>query len=242
MTEEKVRVRFAPSPTGYLHIGSVRTALFNWLFARRMGGTYILRIEDTDRERSTEEFIEQILECHAWLGIDIDEPPSDKPPYRQTDRMELYRGRALELIEKGAAYRCICTPDEVEEMRRRALAEGRPPRYDGRCRERGIGEDVGKPFAIRFKTPGEGVTVVDDLLRGPVRFENKQIDDFVLIRSNGIPTYNFAAPVDDIDLRVTHVLRGDDHLSNTPKQQMVFNALGAPLPRFGHFSMILGPD
>ncbi len=242
MMEEKVRVRFAPSPTGHLHIGSVRTALFNWFFARRKGGTYILRIEDTDRERSTEEFIEQIIECHEWLGIDIDEPPSDKPPYRQTDRMELYGRRALELIEKGAAYRCICTPEEVEEMRRRALAEGRPPRYDGRCREREIGEDGGKPFAIRFKTPVEGVTVVDDLLRGPVRFENRQIDDFILIRSNGIPTYNFAAPVDDIDLRVTHVLRGDDHLSNTPKQQMIFNALGAPLPRFGHLSMILGPD
>ncbi len=233
---ESVRVRFAPSNTGHLHIGGARTALFNWFFARNLGGTAILRVEDTDRERSTEEYYEAILEAFDWLGVEWDEGP-----HRQSGRMELYREAARRMLESGAAYRCTCTPEEVERMRERARAEGRTPKYDGTCRGR-YGEDPGKPFCIRIRAPEEGETVVEDLLAGPVRFPNAELDDMVLVRTDGAPTYNFCVAVDDIEMRITHVIRGNDHLSNTPKQLLVYQALGEAPPRFAHISMILGAD
>ncbi|MFQ5912568.1 MAG: glutamate--tRNA ligase [Nitrospinota bacterium] len=231
----EVRVRFAPSPTGFLHIGGVRTALFNWFFARRHAGKFILRIEDTDRERSTEESIRQILDGLNWLGIDWDEGP-----YRQTERQAIYTEYADRLLSEGKAYRCYCTPEELEAMRERARAQGKPPRYDRRCRNRTDASDL--PYALRFKAPREGKTVVEDLLRGEVSFENAQLDDMIILRSDGTPTYNFAVVVDDVDMRVSHVIRGDDHLANTPRQAMIYAGLGWQLPEFAHVSLILGPD
>ncbi len=233
---EKVRVRFAPSNTGHLHVGGARTALFNWFFARHHGGTAILRIEDTDRERSTEEFYDAILEAFDWLGLEWDEGP-----YRQTDRMEKYAEAAQKLLSSGDAYRCTCTPDEVEEMRKKARAEGRAPKYDGTCRGR-YAKEPDQPFCLRLLTPDEGETVVDDLLAGPVTFPNNQLDDMVIVRTNGTPTYNFCVAVDDVDMEITHVIRGNDHLSNTPKQLLVYKALGESPPLFAHISMILGED
>ena len=233
---ESVRVRFAPSNTGHLHIGGARTALFNWFFARHHGGTAILRVEDTDRERSTEEYYDAILEAFDWLGLDWDEGP-----YRQTERLGLYAGAAEKMLEAGTAYRCTCTPDEVDAMRQRARADGKTPKYDGTCRGR-YDSDPGAPFCLRLKTPDEGETVVSDLLAGPVTFQNDQLDDMVIVRTNGAPTYNFCVAVDDIDMRISHVIRGNDHLSNTPKQILVYNALGESPPRFAHISMILGSD
>jgi len=191
-----VRVRFAPSPTGHLHIGGARTALFNWLFARHHNGKFILRIEDTDRSRSTEEYIESIIESIKWLGLDWDEGP-----FRQTDRMETYRTYAYKLLEEGKAYRCYCTPEELEERRQKAMKEGKPPRYDRRCRE--IKETLDKPFAIRFKMPLEGETVVNDLVKGTVTFKNIEIEDLVILRSDGTPTYNFCVVVDDFEMKIT---------------------------------------
>ena len=233
---DSVRVRFAPSNTGHLHLGGARTALFNWFFARQTGGTAILRVEDTDRERSTEEFYDAILEAFDWLGLEWDEGP-----YRQSERMEMYGAAAQKMLEAGTAYRCTCTPEEVEEMRQKARSEGKPPRYDGTCRGR-YDSDPSQPFCLRLKTPDEGETVVDDLLAGPVTFHNDQLDDMVIVRTNGAPTYNFCVAVDDIDMRITHVIRGNDHLSNTPKQLLVYDALDAAPPRFVHISMILGSD
>ncbi len=231
-----VRVRFAPSPTGYLHIGGVRTALFNWLFARREGGKFILRIEDTDRNRSTEEAIRAILDGMRWVGLDWDEGP-----YRQTERMALYREQAMTLLDRGEAYWCVCTEEELDARRKDALAKGRPVKYDGRCRTRGI-TDPGGEAAIRFKAPQEGETVVDDLIKGRVVFENHVLDDLIILRSNGYPTYNFSVVADDALMGITHVLRGDDHLNNTPRQIPIFKALGFTVPRFGHLSMIMGAD
>jgi len=230
-----VRVRFAPSPTGHLHIGGARTALFNWLFARHHNGKFILRIEDTDRSRSTEEYIESIIESMKWLGLDWDEGP-----FRQTDRMETYRNYAYKLLEEGKAYRCYCTPEELEERRQKAMKEGKPPRYDRRCRE--IKETLDKPFAIRFKMPLEGETVVNDLVKGTVTFKNIEIEDLVILRSDGTPTYNFCVVVDDFEMKITHVIRGEDHLNNTPKQIHIYQALGMTLPEFAHIPMILGTD
>lgn len=232
---EQVRVRFAPSPTGYLHVGGARTALYNWLFARHHGGTFLLRIEDTDVGRSTEESVEAITESLQWLGLDWDESP-----YRQAHRLSLYQEHAERLLETGKAYRCVCTPEELEERRRAALSAGRSPRYDGRCRE--VQPEPGKSWALRLRVGDAGVTVVEDLIHGKVRFDNAELDDFILVRSDGVPTYNFAVVVDDADMQVTHVIRGDDHLSNTPKQIQVYHALEFPLPRFAHIPMILGPD
>ena len=230
-----VRVRFAPSNTGHLHIGGARTALFNWFFARHHGGTAILRVEDTDRERSTEEYYEAILEAFEWLGIEWDESP-----YRQSRRMELYKAAAERLLASGAAYRCTCTPEEVEAMRERARAEGKTPRYDGACRNGPT--KPGAPFCVRLLAPDEGETEVEDMLAGPVRFPNAEIDDMVILRTDGTPTYNFCVAVDDVEMKITHVIRGNDHLSNTPKQVLVYKALGEAPPKFAHISMILGTD
>ncbi len=233
---EKVRVRFAPSPTGFLHIGGARTALFNWLFARHNSGTFVLRIEDTDRSRSTDEYIGAIIEGMKWLGLDWDEGP-----FRQTDRFDVYRSYVDRLVKEGRAYYCYCSPEELEARRREALASGRTPKYDGRCRNRK--EPVpGVSPAVRFMMPQEGHTVVDDLIRGKVVFENAQLDDLIILRSDGTPTYNFVVVVDDVDMKMTHVIRGDDHLNNTPKQIHIYGAFGYEVPKFAHLPMILGSD
>jgi glutamyl-tRNA synthetase len=232
----KVRVRFAPSPTGYLHIGGVRTALFNWLFARRHQGAFILRIEDTDQERSTDEAIQAILDGMTWVGLDWDEGP-----FRQTERMDLYREHALKLFEQGKAYWCVCTAEELEARRKEALAKGLSQKYDGRCRTRDIARPAGEA-ALRFKAPQEGETIVDDLVKGQVVFDNTVLDDLIILRSNGYPTYNFSVVVDDALMGITHVIRGDDHLTNTPRQIPMFQALGFAMPKFGHLPMILGSD
>ncbi len=231
-----VRVRFAPSPTGYLHIGGVRTALFNYLFARHNKGKFILRIEDTDRSRSTEESITAIIEGMKWLGLDWDEGP-----FRQTDRLNIYKEYAKKLLSEEKAYYCYCTPEELEQRRKEALAKGAVPKYDGRCRN--LKEPIAdrKP-AIRFKTPKEGQIIVYDLIKDRVVFDNIQLDDLIIMRSDGIPTYNFTVVVDDAEMKITHVIRGDDHLNNTPRQINIYNALGYPIPKFGHLPMILGSD
>ena len=233
---EKVRVRFAPSPTGFLHIGGARTALFNWLFARHHGGAFILRIEDTDRGRSTDEYIEAILSGMEWLGLDWDEGP-----FRQTDRFDVYRDYVDKLVKQGKAYFCYCSPEELERRRQEAMAQGRPPKYDRRCLH--LKEPVsGVSPAVRFMMPQEGHTVVDDMIKGKVLFENSQLDDLIILRSDGTPTYNLTVVVDDVDMRITHVIRGDDHLNNTPKQLHIYEALGYAVPRFAHLPMILGSD
>ncbi len=232
---DKVRVRFAPSPTGYLHIGGVRTALFNWLYARNLGGTFVLRIEDTDASRSTDESIQEILAAMQWLGLDHDEGP-----YRQTERQDLYNQKIQALLDNGQAYRCYCSAERVEELRKQLQAEGKNPMYDGHCRHREDQPD--EPHVIRLKSPLEGSTVFNDLLRGNISWENTELDDFILQRTDGSPTYNFVVVVDDADMNITHVIRGDDHLSNTPKQILIFDALGLPRPKFAHISMILGDD
>ena len=232
----EIRVRFAPSPTGYLHIGGVRTALFNWLFARHEKGRFILRIEDTDQSRSTDEAIQVILEGLQWVGLDWDEGP-----YRQTERMDLYRQHATTLLAKGHAYWCVCTAEELDARRKEAQAKGLQQKYDGRCRSKNITNPQGEA-ALRFKAPQTGQTVIDDLIKGQVIFENELQDDLIILRSNGYPTYNFSVVVDDALMGITHVIRGDDHLNNTPRQVPIFHALGYPIPRFGHLSMIMGPD
>jgi glutamyl-tRNA synthetase len=231
-----VRVRFAPSPTGFLHIGGVRTALFNWLYAKQQQGVFILRIEDTDQSRSTDESIQAILDGLRWVGLDWDEGP-----YRQTERMELYRSHAMRLFEGGQAYWCVCKAEELEARRKEAEAKGLSPRYDGRCRNLGITQPSGEA-ALRFKAPQTGQTVVEDLIKGKIVFDNAVLDDLIILRSNGYPTYNFSVVVDDALMRITHVVRGDDHLTNTPRQVPMFQALGFPVPQFGHLPMILGAD
>lgn len=232
----QVRVRFAPSPTGFLHIGGVRTALFNWLFARQQQGVFILRIEDTDQSRSTDESIQAIIAGMKWVGLDWDEGP-----FRQTERMDLYRSHAMKLFEAGHAYWCVCKAEELEARRKEAEAQGMSPRYDGRCRNLQIVSPPGDA-ALRFKAPQEGQTVIDDLIKGKVVFDNTVLDDLIILRSNGYPTYNFSVVVDDALMGITHVVRGDDHLTNTPRQIPIFEALGFAVPRFGHLPMILGAD
>ena len=231
-----VRVRFAPSPTGFLHIGGVRTALFNWLFARQQQGTFILRIEDTDQSRSTDESIQAIIEGMQWVGLDWDEGP-----FRQTERMDLYRSHAMKLLEAGHAYWCVCKAEELEARRKAAEAKGLSPRYDGRCRNARL-TTPSADAALRFKAPQEGHIIVDDLIKGAITFDNSAADDLIILRSNGYPTYNFSVVVDDALMRITHVVRGDDHLTNTPRQIPIFEALGFAVPRFGHLPMILGSD
>lgn len=240
-----VRTRFAPSPTGYLHIGGARTALFNYLFARHHGGKFILRIEDTDRERSTQEAIEAILGGLKWLQLDWDEGP-----YRQTERFSVYRGKTQQLLEQGRAYPCVCPPAMLEAKRQEALKAKRKPAYDGTCRNNSrdsvaISAQLsaeGKPFAIRFLSPQTGTTVVEDAVKGAVTFENRELDDLIIARSDGTPTYNFCVVVDDIDMGITHIIRGDDHLSNTPRQILLYQALGQSPPEFAHVPLILGLD
>ncbi len=232
----QVRVRFAPSPTGVLHIGGVRTALFNWLFARQQKGVFVLRIEDTDQSRSTDESIQAIVEGMKWVGLDWDEGP-----FRQTERMDLYRSHAMQLLEKGQAYWCSCKAEELDARRKEAESKGLSPRYDGRCRNRGLTNQTGDA-ALRFKAPQEGETVVNDLIKGKIVFDNSVQDDLIILRSNGYPTYNFSVVVDDAMMNITHVVRGDDHLTNTPRQVPIFQALGFSVPLFGHLPMILGSD
>ncbi len=231
-----VRVRFAPSPTGHLHVGGARTALFNWLFARHHGGVFILRVEDTDRSRSTEENIGSIVEALRWLGLDWDEGPP-AAGYRQTERFDLYRAHAERLRAAGRAYYCDCPPEELDRQRKAAEARKETFRYSGRCRERGL-----EAGALRLRIPDEGETVVHDLIHGVVKFDRHQLDDWILVRSDGTPTYNFCVVVDDVTMGITHVIRGNDHLSNTPKQVLCYEALGYAVPEFAHVSMILGPD
>ena len=233
-----VRTRFAPSPTGYLHIGGARTALFNALFARRHGGAYLLRIEDTDRGRSTQEAVDQILESLAWLGLSPDEPP-----VFQSQREARHAEVARELLAKGQAYRAYETPEELVAQRERALAEKRPPRYDGHWRDRDPGAaQAGQPYAIRLKAPQAGETVVADEVQGDVTVANTELDDMIILRSDGTPTYLHAVVVDDHDMAITHVIRGDDHLTNTFRQCMVYDAMGWHRPRFGHIPLIHGAD
>ncbi|MGH7220874.1 MAG: glutamate--tRNA ligase [Nitrospiraceae bacterium] len=232
----QVRVRFAPSPTGFLHIGGVRTALFNWLFARQQKGVFVLRIEDTDQNRSTDESIQAIIGGMKSVGLDWDEGP-----YRQTERMDLYRSHAMQLLEKGRAYWCVCKAEELDARRKEAEAKGLSPKYDRRCRDRGLTNQAGDA-ALRFKAPQEGETVIDDLIKGKIVFDNNVQDDLIILRSNGYPTYNFSVVVDDALMNITHVVRGDDHLTNTPRQVPIFQALGFPVPQFGHLPMILGSD
>lgn len=235
-----VRTRFAPSPTGYLHIGGARTALFNYLFARHHGGKFILRIEDTDRERSTPEAIQAILDAMTWLQLEWDEGP-----FYQTERFSLYREKIQELLAKGRAYPCTCAPAVLEAKRQAAQKEKRRPAYDGTCRpaEGAIASlPADQPFTIRFRSPREGSTVIEDAIKGNVVFDNRELDDLVIARSDGTPTYNFCVVVDDIDMAITHVIRGDDHLANTPRQIQLYRALGRQLPTFAHVPLILGTD
>ena len=232
---EIIKVRFAPSPTGFLHIGGVRTALFNWLFARHHGGKFILRIEDTDLSRSTEESIQEILESMRWLGLDWDEGP-----FRQTERQEIYTKKIMHLLSTGKAYHCYCTPEELDQKRNDAQKAGLKPKYDGTCRKRT--DTPEKPYVVRFKAPQEGSVVVEDMLRGKVIFDIAELDDLIIQRTDGTPTYNFVVVVDDSEMGITHVIRGDDHLSNTPRQCLLYDALDFKRPRFSHISMILGQD
>lgn len=234
----RIRTRFAPSPTGLLHIGGARTALFNFLFARHHGGEFLLRIEDTDRARSTAEATQVILDGMAWLGL-----TPDAPPVYQTAREARHREVALQLLGEGRAYRCFATKAELDQMRAEAIAAGRPPRYDGRWRDRDPSEaPEGAPFAIRLRAPRDGVTEVEDLVQGTVRVANTELDDMIILRSDGTPTYLHAVVVDDHDMAITHVIRGDDHLTNTFRQTQIYHAMGWETPRFAHIPLIHGAD
>ena len=236
-----VRTRFAPSPTGFLHIGGVRTALFNYLFARHNGGEFVVRIEDTDRARSTKESIDAIMDGMQWLGLDY-----DSEPIYQSKRFDIYKEHGEKLIENGHAYKCWCTPDELQERREAAIEAGRPPRYDKRCRPENISDEKLKnnelkKYAVRFKVP-EGKTTFKDLIKGSISIDHDEIEDLVILRSDGTTTYNLCVVVDDATQEITHIIRGDDHINNTPKQILLYKALGYPVPEFAHLPMILGSD
>jgi glutamyl-tRNA synthetase len=232
-----VRTRFAPSPTGYLHIGGARTALFCWAYARRHGGKFILRVEDTDQERSTQDSVKAILDGLSWLGIDWDEGP-----FYQMQRLDRYREAAEQLLREGKAYRCYCTKEELDAMREAQVARGEKPRYDRRWRDSTEAPPAGRPAVIRFRNPLDGAVAWDDLVKGTVSVANDELDDLVLVRADGVPTYNFGVVVDDLDMAMTHVIRGDDHVNNTPRQINLYRALGGDVPRFAHVPMILGAD
>ncbi|MBW1819190.1 MAG: glutamate--tRNA ligase [Deltaproteobacteria bacterium] len=235
MNPSTVVTRFPPSPTGYLHIGGARTALFNWLYARRNKGKFILRIEDTDKARSTDEATRAIIESMEWLGLNWDEGP-----IFQSQRYDIYNAAIDRLLDKGAAYHCHCSPEDLEARRKEAMAKGLKPKYDGKCRELGLGPASGS--VVRLKTPLSGTTRFEDRVKGPISFENEELDDLILRRSEGSPTYHMAVVADDIDLGITHVIRGDDHVNNTPRQILIYGALGEPVPVYAHVPMILGPD
>lgn len=251
MSDTKPRVRFAPSPTGHLHIGGARTALFNYLFARHTGGVLVLRVEDTDQERSTSEAVRHIIDGMRWLKLDWDEGPEiggNHGPYFQTERLDIYKKYADQLLGDGKAYRCFCTPEELAAKREAAQKAGRPPKYDQSCRSADPAEtaaraEQGDNCVVRFAMPIAGEIIVDDIVKGEVKFQAGLLDDFVIMKSDGMPTYNFAAVVDDYLMEITHIIRGDDHISNTPRQILLYQALGFdPLPKFAHMSMTLGPD
>ena len=228
--------RFAPSPTGYLHVGGARTALYSWLYAKKFGGTFILRIEDTDLERSSQESVEAILDGMNWLGLDW-----DQGPFYQTKRFDLYKEVVAQLLAEGHAYKCFCTIEEVDAMREAQMAAGEKPKYNGMWRDR-TDHPTDKPFVIRFKNPQQGVVVIDDLIKGRIEVANSELDDLIIARSDGTPTYNLTVVVDDWKMGVTHVIRGDDHVNNTPRQMNILAALGAELPKYAHVPMILGDD
>lgn len=232
---DKIRTRFAPSPTGYLHIGGARTALFNWLFSRHHGGEFVLRIEDTDQQRSTEESTKAILDAMAWMGLNWDEGP-----HFQAQRVDLHREMVQKLVQEGKAYYCTCTPEELEAKRKEALATGKKPKYDGKCRDKGLKKTTGS--VVRFRGTETGVTIVEDLIKGIIIFNNDELDDLIIERGDGYPTYNFAVVIDDALMNITHVIRGDDHVNNTPRQILMYQALGFDVPQFAHVPMILGAD
>ena len=246
-----VRTRYAPSPTGALHIGNVRSGLFAYLFARHQKGTFVLRVDDTDAERSTRESLDEILESLRWLGVEWDEGPPD-PTYFQSNRFDRYREGALWLLREGKAYPCYCTAEQLDAMRKQAEKDHRKPGYDGRCRDRTPASELtiiglpdrsaGRNYTIRFRAPQAGQTVVEDLIKGRAVFENSELDDLIIVRSDGLPTYNFATVLDDADFQMTHVVRGDDHLPNTPRQMQIFYALGLQPPAYAHLPMVMGPD
>ncbi len=234
-TNDLIVTRFPPSPTGFLHVGNARTAIFNWLYARRMQGKFVLRIEDTDTERSNQQAIDAIFEALEWLGIDWDEGP-----YYQTKRLDIYHQYLDRLIDSGHAYYCTCSPEEIEAMRKKAMASGGKPKYDGTCRNKGLPKTP--QAVIRLKAPLSGTTVVEDVIKGNIVFQNDELDDFIVCRSDGIPTYNFAVVIDDMTMQINTVIRGDDHVMNTPKQILLYKALDCPLPVYGHVPMVLGTD
>jgi glutamyl-tRNA synthetase len=250
MTPDPITVRFAPSPTGQLHVGNARTALFNWLLAKGQGGTFIFRVEDTDVARSTRDSERAIIEDLRWMGLDWDEgvdADGDRGPYRQSERLHIYRAHAVELLAKRAAYHCFCSEEQLEADRQAALKDGRPPKYSGRCRDLPRDEarrriDNGEKAVIRFRVPDGRDVVFDDIVRGEVRFSTDVIGDPVLVRSDGHPAYNFAVVIDDALMQVTHVIRGEDHISNTPRQILLYEAFGWKPPRFAHVSLVMGPD
>ena len=246
-----LRVRFAPSPTGKLHIGNARTAMFNYLLSKKYNGSFVLRIEDTDFERSSRESELSILQDLKWLGLEWDEGPDvggECAPYRQSERFSIYKEYTDRLLEEGKAYKCFCSPEEIEEMRKKCIKEGKQPRYNGKCRNLTVDEvkkleDEGKKYSVRFKVPDGVNIIVDDIIRGKVEFNSSNIGgDFIIVRSDGVPVYNYIVVIDDFLMKITHVVRGEDHLSNTPKQILVAKALNIPIPKYAHHALILGPD
>ncbi len=232
-----VVTRFAPSPTGNLHIGSVRTALFSWLYARKHGGEFLLRIEDTDRRRSTKEAVSLIFESLNWLGLDY-----DREPIYQSQRIDRYQARAVALVKAGKAYYCTCNQERLDTLRTDCLARKVKPRYDGKCRDLGLQPSTATPATIRFRNPVDGIVTVDDMVQGSVDYQNSELDDLIIVRTDGTPTYNFAVVVDEIEMRCTHVIRGDDHLNNAPRQINLFHAFNESVPKFGHVPMVLSPE
>ena len=235
MTE--VKTRFAPSPTGFLHIGGARTALYSWLYARHNGGKFVLRIEDTDRVRSTKEATDAIIESMKWLGLDWDEGP-----FYQTKRFDRYNAVIDDMLAKGLAYKCYCTKERIDALREEQLKKGEKPRYDGHCRDDHSEHSPDEPYVVRFKNPTEGTVKFHDLIRGDIEVANSELDDLIIRRTDGTPTYNFCVVIDDADMGITHVIRGEDHINNTPRQINIYKALGLPVPEFAHVSMILGDD
>ncbi|MGL4858357.1 MAG: glutamate--tRNA ligase [Enterobacteriaceae bacterium] len=233
----KIKTRFAPSPTGYLHVGGARTALYSWLFTKHAGGEFVLRIEDTDLERSTQEAIDAILQGMEWLDL-----PWDEGPYYQTKRFDRYNEVIDQMLQAGTAYRCYCSKERLETLRDQQMANHEKPRYDGRCRDNPCQHPADAPHVVRFRNPQGGSVIFNDLIRGPIEISNQELDDLIIRRTDGAPTYNFCVVVDDQDMEITHVIRGEDHINNTPRQINILKALGAPVPHYAHVSMILGDD